>query len=160
MEAVIERIVQKSSIRVIPYDERYRAGTLEIAQQIHATSIYAAMPLNEEKLLRQLATVPDRWFRIAVRGEEVLGGFYGCKVLTFFNDECITKDIGWWVKPTARGGSAAVMLLAAFEEWSRSVGAKIAMVGQTGVENIDGTLRLFQHAGYRLTGYNTAKDLT
>ena len=159
----IDRIQGRSTIRITPYEDRYREGMLEVARHIHRTSIYADMPLDEEKLVRQLSAcggvVPDRWFRLAVRGDEVLGGFYGCKMRVFFNDMTIVKDMGWWVTPTARGGAAAVVLLLAFEQWGREVGAWKAMIGQSGVENIDRTLKLFKHAGYRLTGYNTEKDL-
>jgi hypothetical protein len=88
-----------------------------------------------------------------------LGGFYGCRLKVFFSGETIVKDMGWWVSPTARGGAAAALLLGAFEDWGRSVGAKRAMIGQSGVENIERTRRLFEHCGYALTGYNTSKDL-
>ena len=151
------------SIRVIPYEERYRHSMMAVARHIHATSIYADMSLDEDKLVEQLSgsgiRYPDRFFKIAVRGDEVLGGFYGCKLRVFFSGETIVKDMGWWVAPTARGGAAAALLLAAFEDWGRQVGARRAMIGQSGVENIERTRKLFEHCGYALTGFNTAKDL-
>lgn len=136
---------------------------LVVAREIHAHSIYCDMPLNEEKLVRQLSasggSVPDRYFRLAVRDDEVLGGFYGCKLRVFFSGETIVKDMGWWVRQESRGSVAAMLLLGDFEQWGREQGARRAMIGQSGVENIDRTRKLFEHCGYKVTGYNTSKDL-
>lgn len=162
-EQMAVRLAAKSTIKIIPYEEKYLDGTLAVAREIHAHSIYANMRLDEAKVIRQLAAsgdiVPDRYFKLAVRNDEVLGGFYGCLLKVFFSDECTAKDMGWWVKETARGGAAAVLLLADFERWARAAGARKCMVGQSGVENIDRTRKLFEHCGYQLTGFNTSKEL-
>ena len=157
------RRIASSKIRVVEYEPKYLEGALEVAREIHAHSIYANMPLNEEKLIRQLSAsgniVPDRWFRLAVHGDEVLGGFYGCILKVFFSDETTAKDMGWWVRQSARGSAAAILLLAHFEQWAREAGARKCMLGQSGVENIDRTRQLFEHCGYKVTGYNTCKEL-
>lgn len=159
----IARIKAKSSISIISYDEKYLDGTLDVARYIHAHSIYANMPLDEEKLIRQLSAsgsiVPDRYFQIAVRGDDVLGGFYGCLLRPFFCDELTAKDMGWWIKPNARGSAAAVLLLTDFERWAKERGARKCMIGQSGVENIERTTKLFQNCGYQITGFNTCKEL-
>ena len=67
--------------------------------------------------------------------------------------------MGWWVKQTARGGSAAIVLLMDFEMWARGKGAKKVMVGQSTAVNIESTTKLFKHCGFRVIGYNTVKDL-
>ena len=157
------RLAERSTISVIPYVPQFLEGTLQVAREIHAHSIYANMRLDEGKVIRQLAAsgsiVPDRYFRIAVRGSEVLGGFYGCLLRVFFSDELTAKDMGWWVRESSRGGAAAILLLADFERWARAAGARKCMVGQSGVENIDRTRKLFEHCGYSLTGFNTSKEL-
>jgi len=163
-EQVSVRLAERSTIQVVDYSHEYIEGTLEVARQIHAHSIYANMPLDEAKLIRQLSAaswgaVPDRYFRLAVRNGEVLGGFYGFTLRVFFCDELLAKDLGWWVKESARGGAAAVLLLADFERWARAAGARKVGVAQSGVENIERTRKLFQHCGYALTGYNTSKEL-
>ena len=160
IEAIKRRF---SSIKIVEYDNKYLEGTLEVAREIHAHSIYRDLPLDEKKLIRQLSAsgniVPDRYFKIAVKGDEVLGGFYGCTLRVFFCDELTAKDMGWWIKKSSRGGAAAMLLLIDFEEWARSKGARKCMLGQSGVENIEKTFKLFQNCGYRFTGYNTCKEL-
>lgn len=152
-----------TSIRITPWQERYRDQAMEIGREMHANSIYHDLPFDAAKTARQLAMcgneVPDRYFRLAVREEEVLGGFYGHVRRTFFCDELLAHDMGWWVKQTARGSMAAILLLSDFEQWAREQGARKVMVGQSTEIAIERTTKLFQHCGFRLIGFNTVKDL-
>ena len=161
---LMDRIAKRaSSIQIVDYEPKYLEGTVRVAVEIHAHSIYRNMPLDVEKVIDQLAlagnVAPDRFFKLAVRGDEVLGGFFGCTLRVFFCDQLTAKDMGWWVKESSRGGAAAILLLQAFENWARSRGARKSMVGQSGVENIERTTRLYVHCGYLVTGFNTCKEL-
>lgn len=160
---VIARVAERSSIRVIDFDAKYAEQAATIAEEMHRNSIYHDMPLDKPKVMRQLAAcgnqVPDRYFRFAVRGDELLGGFYGHHRRTFFCDDILAHDMGWWVKQTARGSAAAILLLADFERWARAAGAKKIMVGQSTEIDIERTTKLFEHCGFRVIGYNTVKDL-
>lgn len=131
---------------------------------MHENSIYRDMPLDEAKVFRQLAAsgtnlAPNRYFRIAVLDGEGLGGFYGHVMRTFFCDELLAHDMGWWVKKEARGSMAAPLLLLDFERWARAQGAKKVMVGQSTEQDMDKTTRLFEACGFRVIGFNTVKDL-
>lgn len=167
MNAVLnsfDRVAKRygSVIKVVPYDNRYLDQSVQIMEEIHAHSVYRHMPLDRQKVIRQLSAsgsvVPDRYFRLAVRGERVMGGFYGLIFKPFFCDQLVAKDMGWWVPNTARGSAAAILLLRDFEQWAQSRGAVMVGLGQAGVERIEETRALFQHCGYRLCGYNTVKD--
>ena len=160
----IDRIASRSSIRVVDYSTEYASQAVEIAREMHANSVYRDMPLDEEKTIRQLnysgtEVAPDRYFRIAVRGDELMGGFYGIVRRTFFCDEINAHDLGWWVKQTARGSAAAVLLLNDFSSWARAKGARLVMVGQSTGINIERTTRLYEHCGFRVIGFNTVKEL-
>lgn len=151
-------------IQIVPFTLDYLVSTMEVAREIHAHSIYASMPLDENKLAQQLLAAgtmknEDRYFRLAVRGPRVLGGFYGCVTRVFFADILIAKDLGWWVRQEARGGAAAMALLFDFERWAKEQGATKVGLGQTGVEDIERTTALFRHCGYKVIGYNTMKDI-
>lgn len=161
MDRVAARFVE--TIRLVDYDPKYKESMMIVAREIHAHSIYANLPLDEVKLERQLSAsggiAKDRFFKLAIRGDEVLGGFYGCTLRVFFCDEMTAKDMGWWVKSSARGGAAAILLLNEFEQWARSQGCRKCMIGQSGVENITQTAKLFVNCGYQVTGFNTSKEL-
>jgi hypothetical protein len=133
------------------------------AEEMHRNSIYRNMPLDRDKVVRQLAAcgniVPDRYFRIAVRGDRLLGAFYGKVQQAFFSDEWVASDMGWWVGQGSRFSAAAILLLADFEDWARSMGARKVMVGQSTGVDILRTTKLYNHCGYRIIGFNTTKDL-
>lgn len=152
-----------STIQIIPYDPIYCDQVIEIIREIHAESIYRNFPISIEKTIQQLSSAfdvaSDHYFKIAVRKGVVFGGFFGQVLRVFFCDELIAKDKGWWVKKNHRGGAAAILLLNDFEVWAKEKGAKMIGIGQSGVENIDITGKLFLHCGYRFTGFNTAKEI-
>ena len=161
---VAERIKHRqTTIQIVDYDEQYRDGVVNVAKEIHAHSIYRNMPMDEDKVVRQLSLAgsiaSDRFFKLAVRGGDVLGGFLACTFVPFFSDSLLARDLGWWVKESSRGGAAAILLLQAFENWARGRGATKAMVGQSGIENIERTTGLYVHCGYSITGFNTCKEL-
>lgn len=154
-------------IDIVEYDPKYNTRLLALARDIHAASIHADLPLDEEKLLKQLAMsgnlAPDRWFRIAVDHltGEVLGAFYGCVTRLFFSDEKCAKDIGQWCRRDGRSRNAHAVLVGAFEDWARSQGAKKVALGYSLAEadNIEVMRRLAEFHGYKVLGYNTMKEL-
>lgn len=150
-------------IEIVKYDNKYIEQVLEIAQEIHAASLYTNIDMDKEKLISQLNLAshmsPQTYFRLAVQNDVVYGAFLGIISPTFFCSDLIAKDMGWWIKPKFRGSRAAIKLLRDFEAWAKISGAVKVMIGQTGVHDIDKTRKLFEHCGYTVVGYNTAKDL-
>lgn len=162
-ESIQKVLARPSTIQIIPWADEYRDQALAIAREMHVNSIYADLPLDEAKVCRQLSAcgnlVPDRYFRMAVRKGELLGGFYGHVRRTFFCDELLAHDMGWWVKASRRGSAAAILLLADFEQWAHTNGARKVMVGQSTARDVARTTKLYEHCGYRVIGFNTVKDL-
>jgi len=151
-------------VDIVPFTLKYVESALEVAKEVRAQSVYAHLPVNWDKVAAQLLAAgtdssPDRYFRVAVRHERVLGGLYGCVQRVFFADFLMAKDIGWWVRSEARGGVAALALLLDFEAWALKMGAKRIGLGQTWVHELEKTGRLLKHAGYDFVGYNAQKDL-
>lgn len=159
-----ERLARRLAvIKIAFYAPQYRDQVMDIAREMHATSIYAEMPFDADKVHRQLSAchtiVPERYFKIAVRDGIVLGGLLGSIGRTFFCDELLAKDSAWMVTASKRGQGAALKLLSDFEEWARSMGARKVMIGQSTERNMEQMTKLYFHLGYRLIGFNTVKDL-
>jgi hypothetical protein len=154
-----------SSIEIVPWHPRYLDQAVHIGREMHELSLYRDMPFDEAKCFQQLSLASeltaDRYFRLAVRNGIVLGGFYGAVSRTFFCDEIIAKDMGWWVTKSARGGLAAILMLRDFEIWARSKGARKIIIGQSTGDHVDmeKLAKLYVHCGYRIIGFNAAKDL-
>lgn len=160
-----ERLSRRlSSTQIVPYSDEYRDQAILIGQEMHRNSIYADMPFNWEKTEQQISlcneAVPNRYFKLAVRESTVIGAMLGIIQPTFFCDELLAQDMGWWVPRSRRGQGAALKLLADFEMWARDKGARKLIVGQSTEVNIKQTTKLYMHLGFRLTGFNTVKDLS
>lgn len=150
--------------RIVPYAACYEAQVIALARELHAESAFhRQFPLNEVKLKGQLNGAegnPSIFFRLCVRGDVVLGGFIGTMSTVFFSDEPVAKDITWFVSKAHRGSLAAVMLVAAFEEWAQGRGARYFIMGQATGVNLETTERLYRHLGYVTVGVNTMKRAT
>lgn len=153
-----------ASIKIIPYSQEYREQAIAIGHEMHQNSIYHDLPFDDDKVERQISCcnvqVPDRYFKLAVRDGVVLGGMLGTVRRTFFCDELLAHDMGWWVTESRRGQGAALKLLADFEDWARSMGARKVMIGQSTERNMEQITKLYRHLGFRLIGFNTVKDLS
>jgi len=69
----------------------------------------------------------------------------------------VSKDSMWWIDPTHRGGTAAVRMLDAAEEWARSRGCAFGgIAGMGGDPNI---ARLLERRGYRAAEVHYLKPL-
>lgn len=164
MSAVLEQIVPVPQMRVVPYDKRYEAQVLSMAREMHEESVsHRSIPMNEAKLVQQLEsaqTLPARvYFKLCVRGDEVLGVFFGVISTLYFSDELVAKDLAWFVTKTRRGTFAAGALVADFEAWGRENGVSKFMLGQSTGVQIDVTKALYERLGYRVVGFNTVKEV-
>lgn len=149
--------------RIVPYEPRYLDAVMRIVRILHAESTWhRKISLDEEKLAGQFiaaSKIPSYYFRLCVRNDEVLGGFLGHVTTVFFSREKTAKDISWYVERSRRGGGAAVALVRDFEAWAREQGATQFILGQATGTDIEVTKKLYEHLGYRVVGFNVAKDV-
>lgn len=162
ISSILER--SKRRIRVMPFERRFADQVLVLAREMHAESVlHRDITMDETKLLQQLEaahTLPHVYFQVAVRDDtEVLGGFFGTITSIYFSPEKVAKDLAWFVKRTARGGAAAVALLADFEAWAIARGVKHIMVGQSTGVRLAATKTLYERLGYTTVGVNTVKKV-
>jgi hypothetical protein len=148
--------------QIVAYDDRYEAQVLALAREMHAESVsHKDMPLDEAKLLQQLRashSMPDTvYFKLCVRGNDVLGGFFGQITSVYFGAAKAAKDLAWFVQRTHRGSVAALLLVADFEAWGMSHGVKDFFLGQSTGVKIEATRALYEHLGYEVVGVNTRK---
>ena len=140
----------------------YESQVWTLAQEMWKESIaHRGMKLERDKLMQQLRASqknPNVYFKIAVRGGEVLGGFFGVINTVYFSDERAARDLAWFVRRSSRGGAAAVRLVADFERWGLSKGVKQFFLGQSTGVNIEITKTLYEKLGYRVVGVNTVKE--
>lgn len=155
--------VLKPQTVLLPFQEWMVEQVVSLAREMHAESAsHSDASLNEVKLLLQLRspiTNPDVYVKFAVRGNDVIGGFFGVITTMFFSDDRAASDRAWFVRRDRRGSMAAVTLVRDFEEWAKEKGVRKFFLGQSTGVNVDTTKALYEHLGYRVVGVNTVKEL-
>lgn len=161
MSAVLKSYATKTDI--VPYSDEYMAEVLSLAREMKSESIaHRDMALDERKLVAQLRESfenPDVYVRLAVRGHEVLGAFFGVVTNVYFSAEKVAKDMAWFVRKNRRGSFAAVLLLSDFEEWAQGRGVRKVFLGQSSGVEMDATAILYQRLGYVVVGVNCVKAI-
>lgn len=63
-----------------------------------------------------------------------------------FGPVWLARETLWWINPAHRGGTAAVRMLDAYEQWAALKGC--AFVGMAGMGNDPAVAKLYQRRGY------------
>ncbi len=90
-------------------------------------------------------------------GGQIVGGIAGSTTKDWFNDDLIAFEQVLYVEPEYRATRAALLLIEAFFEWSKSMNAQRIQSGTTTGIQTKGCLRLYEQFGFR--EYGTLLDL-
>lgn len=129
---------------------------MELGRRMHEESEFAFLPFDPVKvrrLLHHIASNPEHYCVYVVEHEERLIGLLVGQVMEyFFCRELLCDEVLLFVERDQRGSVAALALVRAYLEWSRSKGAREARVAvSTGVD-IDRTGAFLQRLGFRHVG--------
>jgi GNAT superfamily N-acetyltransferase len=91
---------------------------------------------NAEQLERLIDFLLERGAVFVAQAGEVVVGMLAVSVAPHpMSADLVASEIAWWIEPERRGGSAAIRLLEAAEEWAADEGARsfqmIAPAGST-----------------------------
>jgi len=161
VNAVLE--YQPLVTRIVPYSAAYRDQVLELARMmLDESPTYHDAEINVAKLVANfnatIAAPNDAYLGLAVRGAAVIGFMFAVISETFFNTSREVYDQGWYVTPEQRGGRAAIMLVNDLERWGQEQGVYKFNLSQSSAVDINRTMKLMAHLGYRVTGYNAIKE--
>lgn len=150
--------------RLVSYSPKYRDQVIDLARLMHAESgAHFDIPFDESKLAAQFqgaVLMPDMiYLRLAVLGDEVIGGFFGVITEMFFSQERAAFDQGWYVKPAHRGGRATLLMIRDWERWGLERGVRKFNLSQTCDVKVGATRKLMEHLGYRIIGFNAIKEI-
>jgi GNAT superfamily N-acetyltransferase len=105
-----------------------------------------------------LLSPPPGGVLVAELEGRIVGMIVGLVIEHFFGSSRFATDLTFYVAPEHRGGSTAVRLIRAFEEWARENGAQYFVPGTSTEIQPERTLELYKHLGYRLSGYVMTKE--
>lgn len=135
---------------------------LALGAAMHAESPeYSVEPFEPDVLEATLREVLAEGGALVAEGPggQLVGGVLGYTTTRFFNRRLVGSELGVFLRPEHRGGTAAVRLVRALERWSTSQGAQQQRLGVTTGVHTDRTRQLYEALGYRLVGVLLAKPL-
>lgn len=105
---------------------------------------------------RVLADPTMVWF--VSEDEDGIGGFIvGLYTDHAFNDAKMAAELGWFMTKDKRGGTQAIRLVKAFEQWAKDIGAEyVAMCDIIGLSDL---ANLYDRSGYSLTERTFMKEI-
>jgi GNAT superfamily N-acetyltransferase len=141
VSVLMERSLATAQAQLMEREAR-SAGLVQVASQV-------------QRMFAQTLSTPGGSCLVAVSGSRIGGYVLLMPAPNSFtgSTEGIVMDI--WVDPELRGQGLAGQLLAATEEWGRSVGVG-GLMAQVAVQN-GPSLRALQKAGYRVERYVLGK---
>ncbi len=128
------------------------AQCIAFGKEMHDESYFKDMDFSEEKLqqLWHLITLkPDAFCAfVAEKEERIIGLFIGVCQEHWFGNDKVSCDLALFVTKEERGGTAAVRLIKAYEQWARDVGAAEIHIGTSTNVNSERITKLFEKMGF------------
>jgi len=86
---------------------------------------------------------------IAEKGDRVIGGIGGVLSLSPWNfDVVVSQEMFWFITAEHRGGTTALRLLRAYQQWAKEKGAEVDALAVMKSLNYEGVTKAYQHLGY------------
>lgn len=136
-------------------DETDILSAIELGRAMHAEHpLYQRNSFDLERFepWARLVLMPDSdtvLFLARNADDDAVGLFFGGVTPYFFSNERYGYDFGMFVEPAARGSTAALRLLHAFEDWVKAKGVNRIFVGCAKDESGAAAQRLYEASGYR-----------
>jgi GNAT superfamily N-acetyltransferase len=134
-----------------------------MGRMMHAESPrFQRFSFSEEKtmqLVDMLLKNPSGGVFVAESDGYVIGMMAGFITQHFFSYETTASDFVLFVVPSYRGGSAALRLIKAFEEWAFESGAREITLGISTQGDTSRIAQLYQKLGYHDLGHTMIKGV-
>lgn len=123
-----------------------------LGRKMHHESVYRHNDWDEKKLWalwNQHVQQPNTFcFKMAEHDGEMIGIFVGVLFPHFFGNDIVCQDLILFVKEEHRGGTAALRLIKAYEQWGRENGVKEIQIGVSTGVHPERTAKLFEKMGF------------
>jgi GNAT superfamily N-acetyltransferase len=129
---------------------------VELGREMHKLGIYADYDFDPAKLatwVKSFLVYPERTGFVYVRNDKIEGAILGYLDRHYFGNDAIAVQSGFFIRPEARGGMAAVRLIKRFHEWAEQfdVSCVVFSTSQSGKD--DRWLKFCENLGYNHVGY-------
>jgi GNAT superfamily N-acetyltransferase len=86
---------------------------------------------------------------VAEQDGEIAGMLFGIVSGLWFAPRTLwASELAWWVEPAARGGTAGIRLVTAFQDWAREQGAKVVAMSSLHLDHDNRVSNVLQRMGF------------
>lgn len=137
-------------IRGMSYEDI--SACVRLGKIMHEESSYGHLKFNSDKvtnLAASLINTPNNLCLVADLSGEIIGMLAASITDHWFSDELMASDYVFYVRPDARGTSAAVRLLCGYKDWAERQAIKTVTIGISAEINNEVAIKLCEHYGFR-----------
>lgn len=128
------------------------------AMMVRESPRYSRHAFSVDKARQLFAVLMQRGgLFVADKDGELVGFFAGLVAEHFLSTDRVASDIGVFVLPEHRGGSAFVRLVRAFEAWAIAEGAREISLGISTQVQAEQTVRMYERLGYTMASVGLIK---
>lgn len=134
-------------------DQNDLSDVLRMARRFHEESPYSGMSFSEDRLKDFFSIyLSDPTKVIVILSEQdgrPRGMICGMADSPHFSDEKAATELAWWMDPEYRKSKDSVLLMRAYEDWGRRIGASVTQMAL--LSSSPDVSKLYEKSGYSLT---------
>lgn len=97
---------------------------------------------------------------VAEQDDAVVGMLFGVVSGLWFAPRTLwASELAWWVEPAARGGTAGIRLITAFQDWAREQGAKVVAMSSLHLDHDNRVSSVLQRMGFEQSEHTYIKRI-
>jgi GNAT superfamily N-acetyltransferase len=98
---------------------------------------------------------------VAEQDNEIIGMLLGIiSSLWFARRTLWASELAWWVEPAARGGTAGIRLVTAFQDWARDQGAKVVAMSSLHLDHDGRVGNVLERMGFSPSEHTYIKRIS
>ena len=140
------------------YDASFKDIALKLGRAIHEESRYKNFDYSEKKILRLLEN-PAVFCAFSIVDHKPIGFFLGIVQQVWFSETKYGFDLGLYILPEHRGGTHAVRLIRAFEQFCKEQGCAEITLSSSAEISTALAEKLYKKLGYHNCGFISRKDI-
>jgi GNAT superfamily N-acetyltransferase len=98
---------------------------------------------------------------VAEQDGEIIGMLLGIVSGLWFAPRTLwASELAWWVEPAARGGTAGIRLVTAFQDWAREKGAKVVAMSSLHLDHDSRVGNVLERMGFSPSEHTYIKRIS
>jgi GNAT superfamily N-acetyltransferase len=98
---------------------------------------------------------------VAEQDNEIIGMLLGIVSGLWFAPRTLwASELAWWVEPAARGGTAGIRLVTAFQDWAREQGAKVVAMSSLHLDHDTRVGNVLERMGFEQSEHTYIKRIS